>query len=85
MTGSQTLFFDDEGYFRSPELAAMHAIVIQGGYSTPAREARRMIRDGGKGAIMAREWLADRGLAVDGDAEPPETGAAHSAPGGGPS
>jgi hypothetical protein len=69
--GGQTVFFDEDGYFRSPELAAMHAIVIQGGFSTPAREARRMLRDGGKGAEMAREWLSERGLTADGEEEPP--------------
>lgn len=69
--GGQTLFFDEDGYFKSPELAAMHAITVQGGYSTPAREARRMLRDGGKGAEMAREWLSERGLAETGEEEPP--------------
>lgn len=55
------LYFKD-GVFRSPEMAAMHAIVEQGGFSTPENEARRMIRDGGRSAEIGRAWLADHGL-----------------------
>jgi len=64
------LFFDEHGNFKSPELAALHAITVQHGYSTPAREARRMIRDGGRMAVMARAWLDERGLSLDGEEEP---------------
>lgn|GEM_PF-1990625 len=39
------LFTDADGYFYGPEAAAAHAIHVQGGYSTPAREARRMLAD----------------------------------------
>lgn len=56
--------------FASPEEAAAHAIVIQGGFSTPAREARRMLRDGGQAAAIARVWLTDHRLTVDGEDEP---------------
>jgi len=62
-------FFDSEGRFLSPELAAIHAVTVQGGFSTPAREARRMLRDPAH-ADMGREWLTSRGLPLDGDAEP---------------
>lgn len=52
-------FFLADGTFRSPELAALHATIIQGGFSTPRIEAERMLRDGGLGAIAARRWLLD--------------------------
>lgn len=38
-------FFDEDGWFKSPEHAAAHAMIIQHGYSTPARECRRMLDD----------------------------------------
>lgn len=50
-------FFLADGTFRSPELAALHATIIQGGFSTPAIEAERMLADGGLGATVARDWL----------------------------
>jgi hypothetical protein len=54
--------FGDEHGFLNPEKAAMHATVIQGGYSTPPIEAYRMIHDGGAGAERARAWLDAHGL-----------------------
>lgn len=63
-------FTDEHGYFLSPEHAATHATVVQGGFTTPAREARRMVKDGGRGAEIGREWLLSRGLPIDGDDEP---------------
>lgn len=51
-------FFLADGSFRSPELAALHATIIQGGFSTPAIEAKRMLADGGLGATVARDWIA---------------------------
>lgn len=69
-------FFWRDGTFKSPVLAAEHACLIQGGFSTPAIEAQRMIRDGGLGAISARAWLlSGAGAAPQNDApwaEPPE-------------
>jgi hypothetical protein len=80
LAGGGHLVTDAEGYFRSPEAAAAHAIGVQGGFSTPAREARRMFADAlrnddAERATMARDWLASRGLTLDGDDEP-VTGAA---------
>lgn len=51
------LYFHADGSFRSPELAAQHATLIQGGFSTPCIEAERMIRDGGLGRQVALDWL----------------------------
>jgi hypothetical protein len=62
--------FGDEHGFRDPEAAAAHAIVVQGGFSTPPVEAYRMIRDGGVGAERARAWLAEHDL----DPEDPRRG-----------
>lgn len=53
-------YFHADGSFRSPELAAEHATLIQGGFSTPEIEAPRMLRDGGLGAVAARDWLDER-------------------------
>jgi hypothetical protein len=53
-------YFFPDGSFRSPELAAEHAMLVQGGFSTPRIEAVRMTGDGGLGAIVARAWLAER-------------------------
>lgn len=69
------LFFDDKGRFISPELAALHAVQVQHGYSTPARECRRMLADARRQAdaeheAMCAEWLTARGLSLDGDDEP---------------
>lgn len=55
-------FFDEAGRFKTPELAALHAVVIQGGFSTPRIEAERMLRDGerrGDPVLIARArlWL----------------------------
>lgn len=50
-------FLDDGRTFKSPELAAMHATVVQGGFSTASIEARRMFNDGGESREIAREWL----------------------------
>jgi len=55
----------DEHGFLSPVWAAIHASVIQGGFSTPPIEAYRMIRDGGVGAERALAWLAEHGLDPD--------------------
>lgn len=71
------LFFDADGRFRSPELAALHACEVQGGFSTPARECRRMLADhkragteDGEHAAMLRHWLAVKGIDADGEIEP---------------
>lgn len=53
--------FADEAGFRDPEKAAMHAVIIQGGYTTPVREAYRMIKDGGVHRDRAVAWLAASG------------------------
>jgi hypothetical protein len=62
--------------FGSPEEAAAHAIVVQGGFSTPAIEARRMLRDGGRGAEIARAWFAAHGLDENGVGEAEQADAA---------
>lgn len=54
--------FRDEDGFLSPEKAALHAAIVQGGYTTPPIEAYRMIHDGGIAAERARAWLIERGL-----------------------
>lgn len=73
------LYSNPDGTFKSPELAAFHAIHVQGGFSTPAREARRMIADASRGSqtmatvkqsLMAMAWLEERGLSADGEDEP---------------
>jgi hypothetical protein len=60
-----SLLTDDDGYFPDPEKAAMHAVVVQGGFSTPKREAARMILDGGVHAERARAWMEREGLTED--------------------
>lgn len=60
------LFFAEDGDFKSPELAALHATEVQGGFSTPEREARRMARGSGAGADRAKAWLSERGLPSEG-------------------
>jgi hypothetical protein len=54
-------YFADRQGFHDPKKAAEHAIMIQCGYSTPLREAGRMIKDGGVSAERARAWLAVNG------------------------
>jgi hypothetical protein len=58
-------FFADRDGFHDPEKAAAHAVIIQGGFSTPLREAARMISDGGISAERARAWLAAKGYTDD--------------------
>lgn len=55
------LYADDHG-FVSPEMAAAHAIAVQGGFTTPPIEAYRMVRDGGVAAERALAWMAEVGL-----------------------
>lgn len=52
-------FFDDDGHFLSPEHAATHAIIVQGGSAHPHRDAHRMVRDGGVLRERAEAWLAE--------------------------
>ncbi len=59
------LYQDADGYFYSPEAAAAHAIMVQGGFSSPEREAARMIADGGRSAEIARAWLAEKGISEE--------------------
>jgi hypothetical protein len=56
---------DDQGYFRGPEEAAFHACVVQHGFSTPRREAARMLLDGGIHAQRARDWMTAQNLAEE--------------------
>lgn len=64
-------FFADEQGFRDPQKAAMHAVMIQGGFSTPVREAYRMMRDDGVMRERAVAWLTANGY----DPEGPEDAA----------
>lgn len=51
-------YFDGAGRFRSVELAALHAIVIQRGFTTEAIEAERMTRSHDPiEAEMGRAWI----------------------------
>lgn len=50
--------WEDEHGFLDPVKAAAHAVVVQGGFSTPPIEAYRMIRDGGVMRERALAWLA---------------------------
>lgn len=53
-----------------PVLAALHAIVVQGGFSTPAIEADRMkadLRDAGDEQLLT--WAAKAGMPTDGTRE----------------
>jgi hypothetical protein len=55
--------FCDEFGFLSPEMAAAHAIAVQGGYSTPPIEAYRMLRS--PDVIeqqRAQAWMVKHGL-----------------------
>lgn len=72
---ASTLFYDEYGYFRSPVDAAAYAILASGGqgFTTPAREARRMLASPDpRYKAIARDWLAANGLPEAGDAEPPD-------------
>lgn len=51
-------YFADEQGFHDPEKAAQHAVSVQNGFTTPLREAARMIEDGGVSAERARAWMA---------------------------
>jgi hypothetical protein len=61
-------YFADRQGFHDPDKAARHAVMIQGGYSTPLREAARMIKDGGVHAERARAWMEAHGY-TDADLE----------------
>lgn len=65
--------FCDEQGFVSPEAAAAHAVLVQGGFSTPPVEAYRMLRDGGPAAERAGAWLAEHGLPLDDPREGKDT------------
>ena len=70
----QDPFRDQDGYFRSPEDAAACAIIASGGqgWTTPAREARRMLTSPDpRYQAIARNWLTANGLPEAGDSEPP--------------
>jgi hypothetical protein len=54
-------YFADEQGFHDPQKAAEHAVVVQLGFSTPLREAARMIADGGVHEQRARAWMAAKG------------------------
>jgi hypothetical protein len=54
-------YFADPLGFRDPEKAAQHTVMIQGGYSTPLREAARMIADGDVSEVRARRWMEEKG------------------------
>jgi hypothetical protein len=51
-------FVDEEGWFLSPVHAATHAVLVQGGVTTPEREAYRMVKDGGVHRGQAIAWRA---------------------------
>ena len=55
---------EDEQGFLGPEEAAFHAMFVQGGFSTPKREAARMLLDGGAGADRAEAWMAEKDLTL---------------------
>ena len=54
-------YFADREGFLDPAKAAQHAVMIQGGFSTPLREAARMIGEGGVHERRARTWMAAMG------------------------
>lgn len=56
---------DDEHGFLGPEEAAFHACFAQHGFSTPEREAARMLLAGGVAEQRAREWMAAKGLTLE--------------------
>lgn len=52
-------YFDSEGLFKSVEDAATHAVVVQGGWTTPRLEAERMTRSAHpRVRVMGEAWLA---------------------------
>jgi len=69
-----SLFYDERGYFRSPEDAAAYAIITSSGqeFTTPAREARRMLAPEGDAwyHAMGWTWLQQHNLPELGDTEP---------------
>jgi hypothetical protein len=70
-----TLFYDEHGYFRSPEAAAAYGFIGSSGqsFTTPAREARRMLTSPDPRYVgMAQMWLMQHSLPEMGDAEPPD-------------
>jgi DhnA family fructose-bisphosphate aldolase class Ia len=54
-------YFADEHGFRDPVKAAEHAVIVQGGSTTPVREAYRMLKDGPVSAQRATAWLRANG------------------------
>lgn len=66
--GEMDGYFADRQGFHDPAKAAAHAMIIQGGFSTPLREAARMIKDGGVSAERARAWMTKFGY-TDNDLE----------------
>jgi hypothetical protein len=54
--------FADEHGFLDPVTAAGHAVIVQGGFTTPPIEAHRMVRDGGVMGERARAWMEKHGL-----------------------
>jgi hypothetical protein len=52
-----SLIFDEEGDFKSVEMATFHAIHVQGGFTTNEIEAKRMLSDGPKYKAMGEKWL----------------------------
>jgi hypothetical protein len=57
---------DEEGRFYGPEEAAFHACMVQGGFSTPQREAARMLLAGGVSEQRALSWMTAQHLTEDG-------------------
>ena len=54
-------FFKEDGSWLSVEAATTHAIIVQGGFTTPEIEARRMLREP-QNAAVAEAWLKEHGL-----------------------
>jgi hypothetical protein len=54
--------FADEHGFLDPVMAAGHAVIVQGGFTTPPIEAYRMARDGGIAGQRALAWMEKHGL-----------------------
>lgn len=52
----------DEHGFHGPDEAAFHACFVQNGFSTPEREAARMLLDGGVAGQRAQAWMTEKGL-----------------------